>query len=997
MNFKNLKIGTQLKLGFAAMLIFVIILGITSYLQSDKIQKQTETLYFHPLKVLKALGEIRADVLSYRQELKFIDTVPDEKDISHQLSLAEDLKSKVFEQLYVLYSNYLGPRPDIDTLKNIFTEYYALRTETIRQFRNRNYIKTPEYIIQFEQSELQLKAILSLIEKIGDFADNKAESLYKSSNELNDQLTIKLLTIIVVIILLSLLINYFLLQSIRKPLLELTDVTKRFHEGEMDARILYESKNELGELAVSFNTMATGIENTANLNEKITSFSKLLLSKYEAKEFFRETLNALATYTGSQMAAVYLLSEDRKTFEHFESIGVDDNARHSFAADHFEGEFGLAISTRMVQYTKDIPEDSRFVFHTVSGKFQPHEIISIPILTNNEVVAVISLASIKSYSVLSVQLIETVLATLRARIEGIIAYHKMRNFSEKLENQNRELESQKTELATQSAELQEQNAELETQKNQLSEANQLKTNFLSNMSHELRTPLNSVIALAGVLNRRLSNQIPDEEYSYLEIIERNGKHLLALINDILDISRIEAGREEVEITRFDIKGLISEIITTIEHQAKQKSIDLFQTSDHTDPKFTGKAMYIQSDAVKCRHILQNLISNAVKFTEKGKVEVKSGQSDNAIEISVSDTGIGISEMHQPHIFDEFRQADSSTSRRFGGTGLGLAIAKKYANLLGGTISVKSTPGSGSEFTLTLPLHYFAEKQVSRAEPMAEKINPGIQTGYIPVSTKTVKTILMVEDSQPAIIQINDVLGDSGYKILAAHDGKEALAIIAHTIPDAIILDLMMPDMDGFEVLQTLREAEQTAYVPVLILTAKHITKDELRFLKRNNIHQLIQKGEVNPDELLRAVASMVYPQSKEVIIPQRKMQHIDGKPSVLIVEDNPDNMISIKALLDGNYIILEAVNGIEAVKMAKLHKPNLILMDIALPEMDGIEAFKVIRKDAYMQQIPVIALTASAMTSDREAILAYGFDSYIAKPIDDNLFFITLNEVLYGK
>ena len=274
---------------------------------------------------------------------------------------------------------------------------------------------------------------------------------------------------------------------------------------------------------------------------------------------------------------------------------------------------------------------------------------------------------------------------------------------------------------------------------------------------------------------------------------------------------------------------------------------------------------------------------------------------------------------------------------------------------------------------------------------------GRQTVVKTVAGSQNKTILLVEDSEPAIIQMKDILEDSGYKIIIAHDGGEALGIIAHTIPDAMILDLMMPGIDGFSVLKTLCEAEQTAHIPVLILTAKHITKEELMFLTRNNVHQLIQKGDVNRLELLRAVVSMVEPEKPAILQPKREMYPIEGKPLVLVVEDNPDNMITVKALLDGNYAILEANNGIEAVKMAGLHEPNLILMDISLPEMDGIEAFNAISKNARLKNTRVIALTASAMTADREAILAHGFDGYIAKPIDEKIFFITINEVLHGK
>lgn len=997
MNLKNLSIGTQLNLSFATMLLFVVVLGAISYQQSDKIHQQTETMYDHPVLVRRAIGLLHSDLLGIRLSMKDLFLGSDEKEIALSLNRIETLKMHAFEQIDKIYTSYLGPRTDVDSLKHAFILYNSVREETVRLFRAGKIQEAASRTKNTGIGGNHSDKVLAALQKIDDFARIKGDTLYANSKFLNNTLHTQLILIIAVMLVLSIIIIFLLMRSIRTPLTELTEATQHFHKGDMEARCAYKSQNEIGELSASFNTLAEGIQSTVSLNEKVVSLARMLLSKYEVKEFFQDTINALAIHTGSQIAAVYLLSDDKKTFEHFESIGVDDNARQSFAADRLEGEFGAVLSQSKIQHIKNIPANTRFVFQTVSGQFIPNEIITIPILTNNAVVAIISLASINQYSNEAIQLIDSIFVTLSARVEGIIAYHKMRKFSEKLEFQNRELEAQKTEMASQSAEVTEQNMELEMQKKQLLEANQLKTNFLSNMSHELRTPLNSVIALSGVLNRRLASKIPDEEYSYLEIIERNGKNLLDLINDILDISRIEAGHEEIEISKFDVNNLISEIISTMKVQAKQKNIELVQAEANPDLYISSAALYLSSDMVKCRHILQNLVSNAVKFTEKGKVVINALQLDNKIEITVSDTGIGISESNQPHIFDEFRQADSSTSRKFGGSGLGLAIAQKYAGLLGGTITVKSVFGEGSEFTLILPMHSAGGSQAAEITAKAVHHFTGRQADVKPVSGSLNKTVLLVEDSEPAIIQLKDILEESGYKILVARDGAEALEIIAQTIPDAMILDLMMPGVDGFEVLGTLRGAEQTAHIPVLILTAKHITKEELRFLKRNNIHQLIQKGDVNRIELLGAVVAMVEPRTPEPVQPKREIQPIDGKPLVLVVEDNPDNMTTVKALLDGNYTILEATNGIEAVKMAVMHKPDLILMDIALPEMDGIEAFKAIRGNAHLQHTAVIALTASAMTTDREVILAYGFDAYIAKPIDQKSFFFTINEVLYGK
>ncbi len=804
-----------------------------------------------------------------------------------------------------------------------------------------------------------------------------------------DALLRQMVVLVLISLLVVLLVSFFLSRTIAGPVVGISAIVRRFAEGDLDARCATEGADEVATLGKLFNEMAVTIQANSDSDNKYADLAGLMLSEYDAKKFFQATLNALAAHTGSQMAAIYLLNADKKTFEHFESTGVDDNARQSFSAVRFEGEFGPALSSRKVQHIKNISEDTRFAFHTVSGTFIPHEIITLPIIADNEVVAIISLATVSTYSKQSLQLIDKILVTLCARVEGIMAYHKVKEFAEKLEHQNSELEAQKTELYSQATELMTQNSELEMQKKQLDEASRLKTNFLSNMSHELRTPLNSVIALSGVLSRRLAKQIPAEEHSYLEIIERNGKQLLLLINDILDIARIEAGREEVEISDFNINGLLADVIAMILPQAEQKKVGLLHDESETK-------LQLNCDAAKCRHILQNLIGNAVKFTEKGQVVVKARQTDANIEITVVDSGIGIDAAHLSHIFDEFRQADGSTSRRFGGTGLGLAIAQKYAHLLGGTIAVASRLGSGSEFMLALPLRYAAENRVVAAQSAAGFSRAGKPAAHRPVSVSEVKTVLLVEDSEPAIVQLKDMLEENGYQILVARDGGEALGIIANTIPDAMVLDLMMPGIDGFEVLKVIREAERTAHIPVLILTAKHITKEELKFLKRNNVHQLIQKGDVNRAELQHAVATMVFPETVAEAKPARQLQTIKGKPVVLVVEDNADNMITIKALLADDFTVLEAVDGLAGVKMAEQGGPHLILMDIALPEMDGIEAFKLIRADAHLQHIPIIALTASAMTSDRETILAHGFDAYVAKPINEKLLYKSIQEALYG-
>ena len=1004
MKFKNLRIGSQLIIGFSTLLVFVLVMSIASYLQTNKMHQQVNLIYNHPYTVRKAIDNLHIAILQIRVSDRDLLLATNEAEKQEAIQLLNSATQDVPVQFGILKERYLGSQTSVDEAKDAFDKWQIAREENIKLAQSGKLPEAISQILPHGSVGTYRINLLAKIKVLDDFALNKAIEINNTSESLDKSILIEMTILVSAIFVLSFLIISILIRNIRKPLAELDSATKRFHAGDANARSSYESKNEFGILSLSFNALAETIQSTTETTKKTLSISNVMTKEDNAKDFFQNTLASLAQNTSSTIAAIYLLSEDKNKFEHCASLGLDENAKQSFSASRLEGEFGAVISSEKTQHIKNIPKNTQFIFNTVSGKFIPNEIITIPIHDTKNLIAIISLASINSYSEQTLKLIDAILPTMSARINGILThqknkenaiqlqlqYMKLDKQQENLSSSNKELEAQKTELHSQSLELIEQNTELEMQKKQLHEASRLKTNFLSNMSHELRTPLNSVIALSGVLNRRLIKQIPAEEYGYLEVIERNGKHLLHLINDILDISRIESGREEVEITKFNVNALLDDVINMILPQAKQRSITLVHLESDND-------LETFNDANKFRHVVQNLIGNAVKFTEKGKVEIKSWKDENNIFVNVKDSGIGIAEEHLVRIFDEFRQADGGTSRKFGGPGLGLSIARKYANLLGGNVTVKSELGKGSEFTFTLPIIYAEENSISEEKEIASfnlETKPSPQKSN---NDSLVKTVLIVEDSEPVIIQMKDILGSSGYKIIVARNGAEALETISHTIPDAMVLDLMMPGVDGFEVLEQLRAADQTAHISVLILTAKHITKEELHFLKRNNIHQLIQKGDVNRLQLLEAIHKMIYPNQTETNAAKRESQKIEGKPVVLVVEDNADNMITVRALLSEKFILIEAVNGYEGIELAKKHIPNLILMDIALPGIDGVETFKVIRNDPRLMHIPIIALTASAMIHDRETILSHGFDIYIPKPIDEKIFFKTINEVLYGK
>jgi signal transduction histidine kinase/HAMP domain-containing protein len=836
----TLKLRNQLVISFVLMLFIVVILGAVAYQQSEKLHTQTEILYNHPLKVRTAIQKIEAAILTMRLGTRDLMLSTNTEEVNRAVTMVDYAAIQAEDQFLVIREAYLGPEKDVDEARAAFHAWSVTRQENKQRALERNFSAIKSSVSESGNIGLLRKDMLNKLKIIDTFAYNKASWLYNYSNKLKQDLHIEMLFLVAALLILIVLINSYLLNNIRRPVAMLTNTALRLRQGDFSARSDVKARNELGILSAGFNDMADKIQEDMILKELETSLISVMLRDDDAHKFFINLLNKLAESTNSQMAAIYILSRKRRAYEHFESIGLAEIARVSFSSSEFDGEFGNAIKSQKIQFIKNIPLDTKFVFNTVSGNIIPREIITIPIISSSRVVAVISMASVRKYSEQSNKLVTRIYDVMNARIDGVLTYMRLKQLAA-------ELEEQKKELSAQSVELIQQNSELEMQKVQLNEMNRIKTNFLSNMSHELRTPLNSVIALSGVLSRRLSTKISEEEYSYLEVITRNGKQLLQLINDILDLSRIEAGREEVNVSSFSLSNLLYETIEMIKPQTEQKNIELVYI--HTEKNY-----YVNSDEVKIRHILQNLLSNAIKFTEVGKVELTVSVDEKGIFIHIEDTGIGIENEHLERIFDEFRQADGSTSRRYGGTGLGLAIARKYARMLGGDVTVSSTPSVGSVFTLRLPPSTeISSEEIQESKPESEiKVSPTHQTDIHG------KTILLVEDSEPAIVQLNDFLHNAGYKTFVANSGDTALGILMNNSVDAVILDLMLPGMDGFSVLKEIRGEESIQHLPVLILTAKHITKEELSFLKSNHIYQLIQKGDVNREELLKIVYSMVH-------------------------------------------------------------------------------------------------------------------------------------------
>ncbi len=806
-----------------------------------------------------------------------------------------------------------------------------------------------------------------------------------------------------VVFILAIFAGYLIARSISGPAAKIAAAAKKVGEGRLDVRAESEGPREIQQLAQSINVMV-GLLSRELRSSQLTAEIYAVAGRHSTlHNTLGAVLPALADATKSQSGVIYV-ADDGPTLQRILTHGQPPDSLpaeiRTEPPDHVLATTARAGEVRVLW---QIPESAGLRISTQAGQTTPRNIMTIPLMVRGRAVGVIGLASVYEYSKEHENVARAMCLNLGQYITAALATDRTHRLAEEIEERNRELTAANDELKVRSDELQQRSEslrnladELEIKRVQVTESDRLKSEFLSNMSHELRTPLNSVLALSHLMISKGIGRDPTKELEYLQIIERNGRQLLNLINDILDLSKIESGRMELAISEFDVARVVHEAVETIRPLTAAQGLELTAEVSELAP--------MRSDREKVRQVLINLLGNARKFTEKGTIGLRVTHADPSVFFEVWDTGIGIPEDELSRIFDEFRQVDGSLARRHEGTGLGLAICERLARLLGGDLQVSSVFGQGSRFTLRVPLVVEGSAHVHRrppSQPAAALVSPTIED-------RATTRVLVVEDNPVASIQIRSALEDHGYLVDLTSSGPEALAHIERGAPDAIVLDLMMPGMDGFELLQLLRSRPDCRDTPVVILTAKELTSMDLARLNSNNVRELLQKGKIDPEELTRTLGNLVAkrgpaepsvePDQAEqrpfTATPPRKPRHIKGRPKLLLVEDKPDNMLTLRAVLeDYDAAFSEAVDGRQAVELAVRDRPDLIIMDIQLPHLSGIEATRQIRA-LERGDMPIIALSAKAMAGDEDTILAAGCDGYLKKPVDAEILLATLNRWL---
>jgi signal transduction histidine kinase/DNA-binding response OmpR family regulator len=489
------------------------------------------------------------------------------------------------------------------------------------------------------------------------------------------------------------------------------------------------------------------------------------------------------------------------------------------------------------------------------------------------------------------------------------------------------------------AELAAANRQLEDRNREVERATRLKSKFLASMSHELRTPLNAIVGFSDLLAEQTAGGLNDKQKRFVNHIKQGSSHLLQLINDILDLSKIEAGQLELHCEDFYVAEILPEVLSTIRPLAMEKNIRVEQELETNCPVF--------ADRVRFKQILYNLVSNAVKFTPKGgRIDIGCLQIESFVCISVTDTGIGIRAEDQGVVFEEFRQVEGTTGTPSEGTGLGLAITKRLVEQQGGKISLESETGKGSRFTFTLPL---GSKTSSEITSVGEPADPATATG----ESREKPLILVVDDEVPSRELLASYL-DSEYRIVMAESGAEAIKKAQQLRPDAITLDVMMPGGTGFETLVALTKTPETANIPIIIVSI--VDQKQVGFA-------------------LGAADYLIKPIRKPVLLEtvrKHVLPHADDDAAILLVDDDPKILELLEETLrSAGYETQSVQSGARALEVLSSKLVSAVLLDVLMPGMDGFEVIRHVRQEAALKDLPILVMTAKSLTQEECALLSH--------------------------
>jgi CheY-like chemotaxis protein/signal transduction histidine kinase/HAMP domain-containing protein len=801
----------------------------------------------------------------------------------------------------------------------------------------------------------------------------------------------------------------------------IAEVATAVTKGDLTRSIQVEASGEVADLKDNLNTMIDNLRLTTDRNTEqdwlktnLARFTGMLQGQRDLATVGRMLLSELAPLVSAQQGVIYQMSgEESAEMVLLSAFAGDGEDGHLRRLKLGEGLVGQCAAEKRRMLISDLPANTISIR---SGLFEatPRNVIVLPVLFEDRVKAVIELASLSSFTTSQLAFLEQLTASIGIVLNSIEAtmqteglLKQSQQLATELQVQQKELQQTNEQLAQKAQQLAEQNVEVERKNQEIEQArraledkakelaltSKYKSEFLANMSHELRTPLNSILVLGQQLSDNPDGNLTPKQVEFSRTIHGAGTDLLNLITDILDLSKIESGTVSVEAEEVFFASMLDAVERPFRHEAENRHLS-FEVQ--TDPHLSRSVV---TDSKRLQQVLKNLLSNAFKFTESGGVRLtvspaKSGWSEehpilsktaSVVAFEVSDTGIGIPFEKQRIIFEAFQQADAGTSRKYGGTGLGLAISRELASLLGGEIQLRSAPGRGSTFILYLPQTYVGPSTSSAASIAAgaqgaspSSISPA-QLSVAAAAEHAVEKIpddrdnlqpddailLIVEDDPHYARVLCDLSRDKGFKVLVASRGAEALALAHEYHPTAVSLDVFLPDMLGWTVLNHLKQDPTTRHIPVQMLT---LDEDRHHGLARGAFAFVTKP--TTPEGLDDALSRI-----KEYSAPRRKR--------LLVVEDNPAEQLSIKELLGYEDIdVTVASTGAEAVQMASEEAFDCVVLDLRLPDMSGFDVLERFGDIPSLRDLPVVVFTGKELSPEEDARLHSLARSVVVKGVE---------------
>jgi CheY-like chemotaxis protein/signal transduction histidine kinase len=1206
---RRLKIGSKIGLSVALGVLLFSALGLLFYTSALQLVNRSrwET---HTYEVLSKLESLLVTVINAETGQRGYLLTEDERFLEPYTTAVEVVDEQI-RDLRPLVQDNPEQQARLNDLESVIKRRLGILQDAIEIRNTTDSVDSLAPLL--EQGRQAMASVRQIVQEMGAEEQRLLQERSQATNASSRRMVYALTIGIPLYAILLSLIGLVLARNISNPLRKLSAATERVAAGDLSVRLPVPNRHdEVGQLAQAFDQMLINLRETTQKNQEqdwlktnLNHFVQLLQGQRNLDTAARSILSQLAPLVNAQQGLFYLMMEDADQPAYLKLLSTYAYQERKHLANRFQIGEGLvgqcALEKQRILLTQ-VPADYIKISSGL-GEATPLNLVVLPAVFEDQVVAVIELASLYAFDRIHLQFLDqladsiailfnSILATMRTeellkQSQGFteelqVQQEELTESYQRLEEQTRSLQrseellrQQQEELRQSNEELQQLNEELEEkselltlrnreveQKNlaleqarqdielkveQLALSSKYKSEFLANMSHELRTPLNSLLILARLLSENNEGNLTDKQVEYARTVYEAGTDLLSLINDVLDLAKIDSGTMIIEPSETSLPDLCAQLERTFREVANARHLDFHLHLDSHLPS----TLYV--DSKRLQQVLKNLLANAFKFTEQGQVQLRvypardgwspdrdSLQSaDRVIAFAVQDTGIGIAPHQHEVIFEAFQQGDGTTSRKYDGTGLGLSISRKIAHLLGGEIRLESEVGKGSTFTLYLPqsnlpqplataspvpsespalppqpIHPTTALQETAEIPddrhsitandqilliieddlkfaqvlldlarqqgfkgivttrgshglaLAKAFNPdaimldvrlpdydgwmvldqlkhnptlrhipvhimsveegrqrSLQLGAIahlqkPISreelTQTlmglrdfverpVKNLLIVEDDERQRRSIVELIGNGDVQSTAVGSGAEALAALKSDRFDCMVLDLGLPDVDGFALIEQIKQQADLAYLPIIIYTGRQLTASEETRLRQLS-DTIIVKDVQSPERLLDETALFLHriqanlPDSQRQMLQQSQQQDpiLVGK-TVLIVDDDVRNIFALTSLLEQYQMhVRYAENGRDGISLLQANPDiDLVLMDIMMPEMDGYEAISAIRQMEELKSLPIVALTAKAMQGDREKCLDVGASDYITKPVDTEQLLSLLRVWLY--